>query len=106
MGRLGLSARRAVMAALGGLALAYGWVQLALAEEPLPWQMGMQPAATPVRERMDAFHNELLVIITLITIFVLGLLLYVMWRFNARSHPVPTKTTHNTLLEVIWTTVP
>lgn len=104
--RLALSVKRAVAAALGGLALASGWIQLALAEEPLPWQMGMQPAATPVRERMDAFHNELLIIITLITIFVLGLLVYVMWRFNAKSHPVPTKTTHNTLLEVIWTTVP
>ncbi len=82
------------------------WVQLALAEEPLPWEMGLQPAATPVRERVDAFHNELLVIITLITLFVLGLLLYVLVRFNARRNPVPSKTTHNTLLEVIWTTVP
>lgn len=99
-------ARRALSVALGGVALAIGWIQLALAEEPLPWQMGMQPAATPVREHMDAFHNELLVIITLITIFVLGLLLYVMWRFNAKRHPVPSQATHNTLLEVIWTTVP
>ena len=50
----------------------------------------MQAPATPVRERIDAFHNELLVIITLITLFVLGLLLYVMVRFNAQTHPVPT----------------
>jgi cytochrome c oxidase subunit 2 len=99
-------ARHALSAALGGVALAIGWVQLALAEEPLPWQMGMQPAATPVRERMDSFHDALLIVITVITVFVLGLLLYVMWRFNAKRHPVASKTTHNTLLEVIWTTVP
>ena len=64
------------------------------------------PAATPVRERIDAFHNELLIITTLITVFVLGLLIYVMVRFNAKRNPVPSKTTHNTLLEVIWTAVP
>ena len=54
--------------------------------------MGLQPAATPVREHIDALHNELLVIITLITLFVMGLLLYVMVRFNAKRHPVPSKT--------------
>lgn len=86
--------------------LAVVWAQRALAEQPEDWQLGMQQAATPVREHMDAFHNELLVIITLITLFVMGLLIYTMVRFNARSHPVPSKTTHNTVLEVIWTTVP
>jgi len=89
-----------------GMALASAWVGRALAEEPLPWQLGMQPAATPVREAMDRFHDALLVIITLISIFVLGLLLYVIFRFNAKRHPIPSKSTHNTLIEVIWTTVP
>ena len=70
------------------------------------WQFGMVPGATPVRDRIDSFHNELLIIITLITIFVMVLLIYAMVRFNAKSHPVPTKTTHNTLLEVLWTTIP
>jgi cytochrome c oxidase subunit 2 len=70
------------------------------------WQVGLVPAATPVRDRIDSFHNELLIIITLITIFVLALLIYAMARFNARAHPVPSKTTHNTLLEVLWTTIP
>ncbi len=59
-----------------------------------------------MRDRIDAFHNELLIIITLITVFVLALLVYVMWRFNAKRNPVPSKTTHNTLLEVLWTAVP
>ena len=89
------------------IALAIGSAGLAWAEEPEPWQLGMQAAATPVRERMDWFHDVLLLpIITLITIFVLGLLLVAMVRFNAKRHPVPSKTTHNTLLEVIWTTFP
>ncbi|HLJ62796.1 MAG TPA: cytochrome c oxidase subunit II [Stellaceae bacterium] len=78
----------------------------ALAAGPEPWQIGMQKAATPVRERMDALNNELLVIITGITLFVLVLLLYVMVRFNARRHPVPSKTAHNSLIEVIWTLAP
>jgi len=78
----------------------------ALAEEPLPWEIAMQPAASPVREHIDALHNELLVIITLIALFVLGLLLYVMVRFNAKRHPVPSKVSHNALIEVIWTAVP
>ncbi len=75
-------------------------------EQPLPWQMGMQTAASPVREHIDALHNEILVIITLITLFVLGLLLYVIVRFNAKRNPVPSKTTHAPLIEVIWTVVP
>jgi cytochrome c oxidase subunit 2 len=78
----------------------------AFAEEPHDWQLGFQPAASPVREHIDTLNNEILVIITLITVFVLGLLLYVMIRFNAKRHPVPSKVTHNTVLEVLWTVVP
>jgi cytochrome c oxidase subunit 2 len=78
-----------------------GW-----AAEPHPWQLGMQPPATPVKDRLNAFHNELLVIICLITVFVLGLLLYVMVRFSARRNPVPTQTSHNPLIEILWTVIP
>src|SRR5216683_2411106 len=85
--------RGAMAAMLSALALLAAGGPFAWAEEPLPWEMGMQPAATPVRERMDAFHTELLVIITLITVFVMALLIFVMWRFNARRHPVPSQTT-------------
>jgi len=74
--------------------------------EPHNWQLGMQAPATPVKERIQAFHNELLVIITLITLLVLGLLLFVIVKFNARVHPVPTRTSHNTVIEVMWTVVP
>jgi cytochrome c oxidase subunit 2 len=76
------------------------------AAEPKPWELGFQPAATPVKERLSSFHDELLVIIALITAFVLGLLLYVIVRFNHQRNPVPTRTSHNTVIEMLWTVVP
>jgi cytochrome c oxidase subunit 2 len=101
---------RGAMRGLWSLVAALGAAPLALAadqvEEPQPWQLGMQAAASPVREHIDALHNELLVIITLIALFVLGLLLYTILRFNAKRNPVPSKTTHHPLLEVVWTVVP
>jgi cytochrome c oxidase subunit 2 len=78
----------------------------ALADKPLPGQMNFQPPATPTMARLVDFHDQLLVIITLITLFVLGLLVYVMIRFNEKRHPTPSKTTHNTVIEVAWTVVP
>ncbi len=71
-----------------------------------PWQFGFQDAFSPVAHRMHDFHNILLVIITAITLFVLLLLIYVVFRFNRKSNPVPSKTSHNTLIEVIWTLAP
>ena len=78
----------------------------ASAGEPTPWQMGLQQAATPLMQSIDDLHDILLVICTLITLFVLGLLLYVMWRFHEGRNPTPTRTTHNTLVEVLWTVIP
>ncbi|HEV2189162.1 MAG TPA: cytochrome c oxidase subunit II [Stellaceae bacterium] len=78
----------------------------AFADQPEPWQLGMQAPATPVTERIHQFHNELLIIIFAISLLVFGLLLFIMLRFNARSHPVPSRTTHNTLIEVLWTIGP
>jgi cytochrome c oxidase subunit 2 len=75
-------------------------------ELPHDWQFGMQPAASPVRQHIDALHNELLVIITIVALFVLGLLVYTMFRFNAKRHPVPSKVTHHTLIEITWTVAP
>ncbi len=98
-------ARRAARALLGLPALLAAALP-AWAEQPYDWQMGMQPAATPVRDHVDALNTELTVIITLITLFVMALLLYVMVRFNAKRNPVPSRTTHNTLLEIMWTMVP
>jgi cytochrome c oxidase subunit 2 len=74
--------------------------------EPVPWGMGMQPAGGVVKERIGSLHDMLLVIITLITIFVLALLAYVVVRFRAARNPNPSRTSHNTMLEVVWTVVP
>ena len=77
------------------------------AEEAQDWQLGFQPAASVVRERIDFLHNDILLpIITVISLFVLGLLLWVMIRYNAKRNPVPSKVSHNTTLEIAWTLVP
>ena len=78
----------------------------AFAAQPKPWQMGFQDAATPLMERVTSFHDLLLVIITLISLFVLALLVYVMYRFNEKANPTPSRTTHNTTIEVLWTVIP
>ena len=72
----------------------------------LPWQMNFQPPATPVMERLENLHHYLLILICCITVFVLGLLAYVCVRFSRKNNPTPSKNTHNTLIEVIWTVVP
>lgn len=78
----------------------------AWATEPKQWGLDLQPAATPVKAAMHSFHDMLLVVIALITIFVMALLGWVILRFRAKRNPTPSKTTHNTLIEVVWTVVP
>jgi len=90
-----------VCALLAGAGVA--WAGLG---QPSPWQFGFQQSATPVMDNIVWFHDFLLYIISAIAGFVLLLLLTIMVRFNARSHPIPSRTTHNTLLEVAWTTIP
>jgi cytochrome c oxidase subunit 2 len=74
--------------------------------QPSPWQFGLQQAASPVMDRIIWFHDFLLYIITGIAGFVLVLLIVVMVRFNARANPVPSRTTHNTFIEIAWTLIP
>jgi cytochrome c oxidase subunit 2 len=104
---------RKIGAALSGLSLAAFTAGSVMAQEaakfvgvPAPGQLGMQEAASPVMERLHDFHNLLLVTITAIALFVTALLVYVMIRFNRRANPVPSTTTHHTLLEVAWTGIP
>ncbi|WP_377846291.1 cytochrome c oxidase subunit II [Bosea sp. UC22_33] len=73
---------------------------------PSPWQMNLQGAVTPVAEFIHWFHDWLNIIITIVTLFVLALMIYVVFRFNEKANPVPSKTTHNALLEVCWTVIP
>ena len=91
-----LAALMAAMAAWPGAALA----------APRNWQLGLQEAASPVMEQIEAFHMELVYIIVAVCLFVLALLVIVVVRFRAGANPTPSKVHHNTLLEVAWTIIP
>jgi cytochrome c oxidase subunit II len=95
----------AIAVTIGALLTGAG-VAVAGLGQPSAWQLNFQQSASPVMDNIISFHNFLLVIITLITLFVLALLVVIMVRFNARANPAPSRTTHNTLLEVAWTLVP
>lgn len=74
--------------------------------KPEDWQIGFQDAATDIAQQIHDFHDLLLVIITATVVFVLALLIWVMIRYNAKANPTPSKTSHNTTIEIIWTVVP
>ena len=97
---------RFVVAALAAAGLVWAAPALAGLGQPSDWQVGFQGSASPIMDTITWFHDFLLWIITAITIFVLILLVVVMIRFNSRSNPVPSKTTHNTFLELAWTVLP
>jgi cytochrome c oxidase subunit II len=98
--------RLAALAAAVVAGLVVGEAAWAGTGQPSPWQMNFQGSVTPVMDYIHWFHDWLLVIITLITLFVLALLVAVVVKFNARANPTPARTTHNTFLEVAWTLVP
>ena len=81
-------------------------LSVAGAAQPEPWQIGLQEPAGSIAQKATDLHNLLLVIITLISVFVLGLLVFVGWRFRRENNPKPSKTTHNTVIEILWTVVP
>src|SRR6201747_2532370 len=102
----GQSGRRLLGWAVVGAALLFGGAAFAELGQPAPWEWKLQEAATPVMENIIWFHNFLFWLITAITLFVLGLLIAVVVKFNHKANPVPSKTTHNTLIEVAWTLFP
>src|SRR5690348_725099 len=111
-----MSLKRVLAGAGAFVAAAFSTIALtgaALAQDanvvgaPQPGQIGLQPPATSLAHELDNMHNYLLTpIIFVITVFVMVLLLIVIFRFNAKANPVPSKVTHNTLLEVAWTGIP
>lgn len=92
--------------AVGAAAAVTGSVSAVAAAQPQPWEMTFQPAATDVMAAVTWFGDYTVTIMILIVALVLALLLYCAVRFSARANPVPSKTSHNTLIEVIWTVVP
>jgi len=102
-----LTAMAVVIGALTiGAFMAGGETALAAFGQATPWQFGLQDSATAVMDYITWFHNLLLIVITAISAFVLILLIIIMVRFNARANPTPSRVTHNTFIEVIWTVVP
>ncbi len=75
--------------------------------QPISGALGTQPQVTDIGNEAEFMHNKILLpLITVISLFVLGLLLFVMARFRAAANPVPSKTSHNTLIEIVWTLLP
>lgn len=96
---------RIILAAVAGI-VGMTAVTAAHAAVPQPWQMGLQPPAGSIAEMATDLHNLLLVIITAISLFVLALLIYVGVRFRASRSPKDSKTSHNTVIEILWTVIP
>jgi cytochrome c oxidase subunit 2 len=102
----GQMGRRLLGLAVAGVALVGSRAAFAELGQPAAWEYKLQQAGSPVMEQIAWFHNMVLWIVTIITLFVLALLVTVVIKFNARANPVPSRTTHNTLIEVAWTLIP
>jgi cytochrome c oxidase subunit 2 len=98
--------RTIAIAALAAALLIPGGAALAGLGQPTPWELGLQDSATPVMDDVVWLHDFVLYIVTAVTIFVLALLVIIVVRFNANANPTPSRTTHNTLIEVLWTVLP
>lgn len=88
------------------IAVAYAGPAFAAEGQPHDWELNFQHAVTPIAQLMHNFNNLLLAIMTVIVITVLGLLVWVMVRYNEKANPTPSTTTHNTRLEIVWTVIP
>jgi cytochrome c oxidase subunit 2 len=95
-------ARLAVTAGAGSMAAP----ALAGSGQPSPKQINFQEPVTPIAHDIVWLHDYVNIIIFVITAFVLGLMLFVMWRFSEKRNPVPSRTTHNTTVEILWTVLP
>jgi cytochrome c oxidase subunit 2 len=90
----------------GAFILGIFTASVAGAAQPEPWQIGLQEPAGSIAQKATDLHNLLLIIISLISVFVLALLVYVGWRFRRDANPTPSRTTHNTTIEILWTVIP
>src|SRR5438874_6243234 len=104
-GRPVLSGLRATALIFGTL-LASAGAAFAGLGQPTPWQIDLQESASPVMDQISTFNTFLFWITTAIALFVLILLAIVIVRFNARANPTPSRTTHNTPIEILWTIIP
>ncbi len=95
-----------IIAALTALAFAPGVALAQSHDGPSEWQINYQAPASQVMEYIDWFSWYTVVIMALIVLLVIGLIAWCAWKYNERSNPVPSRITHNTTVEVLWTVVP
>jgi cytochrome c oxidase subunit 2 len=93
------------LAALSTIAAIFG-TTVAFADQPKPWEWRFQPPATDIMNQIEWFEGYTLWFIVPIVLLVLGLLLWVMIRYREGANPTPSRTSHNTLIEVVWTIGP
>jgi cytochrome c oxidase subunit 2 len=98
--------RIAAVSAVSAALLAIAAPAVAGTGQPSPWQLNLQGAASPIADLMHEFNTLLLAITGAIVVFVMVLLAICIVRFNERANPTPSRTTHNTLIEVVWTVLP
>ncbi len=99
-----LTAMKKPIAAISGFSV---WAAAAAQAQITPGGIGMQPANSALAEEVHWFHNIILMpVITIISLFILALLIWIVLRYNAKTNPKPRKFSHNTLVEIIWTGVP
>jgi cytochrome c oxidase subunit 2 len=98
--------RLSATALIFGILLASAGTAFAGLGQPTPWQIGLQESASPIMDQISRFNTFLFWITTAIALFVLILLAIIIVRFNGRANPIPSRTTHNTPIEIIWTIVP
>lgn len=82
------------------------FIGMGLAAKPEPWQINLQESASPIMDKIHDLHHLLMIIITTIAVLITALLAFVIIRFRASKNPIPTKTSHNVLLEITWTLLP
>jgi len=98
--------KRTATVLFGGAAALFGLGSAAFAAQPHPWQISFQEAASPVMEQINSFNTFTLWIVVPIVLFVLLLLILCAVKFNRKANPTPSKTTHNTMIEIVWTVAP
>jgi len=79
---------------------------IAMAQAPEEWQMGFQDAHSPTMEKIVSFNDVLLWLCIVFSVFIMGLMAYILFRFSRKRNPVPQKFSHNSLIEVLWTVIP
>ena len=103
---MGTTRSTLLMRGLFAAAAVAGLAGPAAATQPEPWEINLQPAATPIMAMIHRFNDGVVAVAVVITLFVLALLIFTMLRFNSRANPVPSRVSHNTVIEVVWTVVP